>query len=113
MKTRTLESLVFGLALLGTLPPALADSPPQPQSSQPTSAPPLILPAPPESAPARLVSEPGNQLPVGVLLSGWVAEFVKLAQAGLEPNVLLSFIDTAGTFNLTADQIIYLHDIGV
>jgi hypothetical protein len=38
---------------------------------------------------------------------------VKLAQAGIDENVMLSFIDNSGMFNLGADQVIYLSDLGV
>ena len=43
----------------------------------------------------------------------WTAEIVKLAQAGLDEEVVLTFIDNSGTFNLDADQIIQLHHLGV
>jgi hypothetical protein len=38
---------------------------------------------------------------------------VKLAQAGIQDTVMLSFIDNSGTFNLGAEQIIYLSGLGV
>jgi hypothetical protein len=38
---------------------------------------------------------------------------VKLAKAGIEERVMLSFIDNLGTFNLGADEIIHLSDLGV
>lgn len=46
-------------------------------------------------------------------LSGWYAELVKLAQAGIQDSVLVSFIDSSGTFNATPEEIIYLRDLGV
>ena len=55
------------------------------------------------------VSEP----PHPPRLTPWSAEIQKLVQAGIEDDVLLSFIDTAGTFNLVPEQIIYLRDLGV
>jgi len=36
-----------------------------------------------------------------------------MAQNGISEEIMLSFIDSAGTFNMGADQIIYLHDLGV
>lgn len=57
---------------------------------------------------------PGNKpLPVDLRLTPWTAEIVKLAESGIEDDVMLSFIDNSGTFNLGADQIIYLSDLGV
>jgi hypothetical protein len=47
-------------------------------------------------------------------LSPWTTEVLKLAQAGIEEPVILSYIDqTAGTFNLGADQILHLKGLGV
>lgn len=46
-------------------------------------------------------------------LSPWTTEMVKLARAGIEDRVMLSFIENAGTFNLGADQIVHLSDVGV
>jgi hypothetical protein len=45
--------------------------------------------------------------------SPWLTEFAKLAKADLDDRVMLAFIDGAGTFNLTPDQIISLRDFGV
>lgn len=45
--------------------------------------------------------------------SPWFTEFSKLARAGIEDRVMLSFIDSAGTFNLGPDQIVHLRDLGV
>ena len=53
-------------------------------------------------------------IPLKPSLSGWANELAKLAAAGLDEQVLLSYIDAAqGTFNLGSEQIIYLRDIGV
>jgi hypothetical protein len=51
--------------------------------------------------------------PPPIQLSPWATEIVKLAQAGIEESVMLSFIDNSGTFNLGADQLVYLNDLGV
>jgi len=57
---------------------------------------------------------PGNKpLPAKLRLSPWTTEIVKLAESGIEADVMLSFIDNSGMFNLGADQIIYLSDLGV
>jgi hypothetical protein len=46
-------------------------------------------------------------------LSPWAADVVKLANAGLENDVILAFIDNSGIFSLDADQIVRLHETGV
>jgi hypothetical protein len=52
-------------------------------------------------------------LPANLHCSYWTTEVIKLARAGIDDDVLLPFIDSVGTFNLSADEIIYLSDIGV
>jgi hypothetical protein len=52
-------------------------------------------------------------LPANIRFSYWTTEVIKLARAGIDDDVLLPFIDSVGTFNLSADEIIYLSDIGV
>jgi hypothetical protein len=52
---------------------------------------------------------PGNQF-----VSVWFLQVVKLCRAGIDRGVTLAFIaNTAGTFNLSSDQIIYLNHTGV
>ena len=46
-------------------------------------------------------------------LSPWAAQIAKLAEARISEDVMLSFVDSAGTFNLTAEQIITLSESGV
>jgi hypothetical protein len=46
-------------------------------------------------------------------VSPWIYEIERLTQAGVEESVVLSYINnSAGTFNLTADQIISLKALG-
>lgn len=51
--------------------------------------------------------------PPKLRLSPWTSEVVKLAESGLETAVILAFIENSGTFNLGADQIVYLNDLGL
>lgn len=52
--------------------------------------------------------------PANVALNGQTADIVRLANAGVDETVMLNYVtNSAGTFNLGADQIIYLRDIGV
>jgi hypothetical protein len=70
-----------------------------------------IPPSAGASTPSSIV---GNQLLSSEThLSPWTKEIVKLAQSGIDEEVMLSFIDNSGLFNLGADQIIYLSDLGV
>ena len=72
-------------------------------------------PAPPvdTDAPATLVSEE-KPLPSNIKPSAPVAELIKLANSGLNESVMLAFVtNSAHVFNLTAEEIIYLNDIGV
>jgi hypothetical protein len=53
-------------------------------------------------------------LPSDIQPSASVAEVIRLAEAGVEPGVLLAFItNSSGPFNLKAGDIIYLNDLGV
>jgi hypothetical protein len=55
-----------------------------------------------------------GQPPLRPPLSPWTTEVVKLGKAGVEDSVIYSYIDnTPGTFNLDADQIIHLNDLGI
>lgn len=63
----------------------------------------------PLSESAALVSK---RQPPEIRLSPWTREIVKLAESGIEDSVILSFIENSGTFNLGADQIVYLNDLG-
>ena len=40
-------------------------------------------------------------------------DVIRLAQSRIDDAIMLTFIDSAGTFNLDADQIIYLRDLGL
>ncbi len=81
--------------------------PPEAGLSQPPSLEELA------AAPATAVGAP-KPLPSGIPSAGPVAEVIKLANAGATEGVLLSYVtNSSSTFNLAADQIIYLNDIGV
>lgn len=46
-------------------------------------------------------------------VSPWLSEVLKLSDAGVDDAILLAFVDKAGTFNLTAPDIIRLSELGV
>jgi hypothetical protein len=61
-----------------------------------------------DSAPAA------SALPPDVAANSPLAQVIRLAQAGMEQSVILTYIsNSAGPFNLDADKIIYLNDLGV
>jgi hypothetical protein len=71
--------------------------------------------APPEISDAAFTPiSPVKPLPPTIRPTSPVAEVIKLANSGLDQSVLLAFVtNSTSTFNLDADKIIYLNDIGV
>lgn len=67
-------------------------------------------PEKPEPAPASAV----KPVPPDLKFSPATRELVKLAQAGVSESVMLAFVtNSTSTFNLGADQIVFLNDLGV
>lgn len=63
----------------------------------------------PEPAPAT-----ERKLPTAIRTSSPALDVIKMAQAGVDETVMLTFItNTSSMFVLTSDEIIYLNDIGV
>ena len=68
-------------------------------------------PAPPQDAAPVVAEQPGPQVPAE--LPSGAAEAVRLSEAGTSEDVMLSFIHNSTLrYNLSADQILYLRDIG-
>ena len=89
-------------------------SPPTTKAPAPKTSPPALLPfAFLPIAPLTAYPLDRDGLPANLRFSYWTTEVIKLARAGIDDDVLLPFIDSVGTFNLSADEIIYLSDIGV
>ncbi len=62
-----------------------------------------------ETAPGRLVSSA-----TAPQVSGSAAEVARLAQAGVDESVMMSYVtNSSRVFDLSADDIVYLNDIGV
>jgi hypothetical protein len=81
-------------------------------AATPTTAPislPALTPGPPEVGAPQAPPVPAPPSP----FSAWTKEIIKMARAGVGDEVLLTYIDSAGTFNLGADEIVYLRDLGV
>lgn len=65
------------------------------------------------SAPARPVSDE-KPMPPNVKPTPPTAEIIKLANSGVDESVMLAFVtNSANTFNLGADEVVYLTDLGV
>lgn len=125
MKTRNLANLGLVLTLSG-LPfvggctqssatntePALTNSQPAAVVSAEDSG---AVPAPAETTAAVPPAPPAEPvLPPNIYPGTPLAEVIKLAQSGVEENVMLSFISNSSKpFGLDAEEIVYLNDLGV
>lgn len=92
--------------------------PPAPASEQTNAepvvatAPPLILTGAPTNAAPPIESEP--IYPPNLRVSQAMNEVIRLAQAGVDESVILTYVtNSTATFLLGAEEIVYLHDIGV
>ncbi|MBU6400455.1 MAG: hypothetical protein KGS61_09070, partial [Verrucomicrobia bacterium] len=66
------------------------------------------------SDPAASTNEPLAAIPPTIPVSAGLAEVVKLAQAGVEPDVLLAYVQNSPVaYNPTAEDLVYLHDVGI
>jgi hypothetical protein len=78
--------------------------------SDPAAMPPALLAENPADVAVEAAGEP--ELPTGLSLG--LAEIFRLAQAHVDENVILAFIRNSGqTYSPTADQILYLSDLGL
>ena len=79
-----------------------------------TNPPPLAEPSTNRPVVADLAGAENKPLPPGLAVSPSLGHVLKMAGAGVDLSVMISFItNSAGTFNLGAEQIIYLKDLGV
>ena len=134
MKTRKLSGWVLGMALAsGALAPGLAQDAINPsptvtsleKTGTAVLSPVVTTPTPPApraetaskslpAAPAATGAPVAKPPPAILSLSPWFYEVERLARAGIDDSVIFAYINnTAGTFNLTADQIIYLKNLGL
>src|SRR2546421_1273531 len=122
MKNRTLGNTSMAILLAGL---ALASGCIQQESSAiktPTTSPPaeglaaaadeISLEDPSDAAFKRLNDE--QPISSTLSLSEPVSEVIKLAAAGIKETVLLAYVERSeSTFDLEADEIIHLNDLGV
>jgi hypothetical protein len=134
MKTRMLFGWVIGMVLAsGALAPSIAQNAVKPLPAVPTSdktgAAALAPAVTTTAAPAARAETTPNSLPAAptaasapdtkpsptiLSMSPWFYEVERLAKARVDDTVILAYINnTAGTFNLTADQVIYLKKLGL
>jgi hypothetical protein len=119
MKSRIHWNWSLGL-VLAVLP--FTGSSPQESFSQPTNNAPGVETAdlaPAEEAtrddhaPAKSISM-AKPLPPGVKATGPVAKVLKLVNSGVDESVMLAFVTrSTSTFKLSAEEIIYLNEVGV
>lgn len=120
MKTQTSSGWITSfLFLLAPIAVGLAQTEPVRELVSPPAEPAFLAPTATASVGEAEIATAGNYSGRGVAslaktpLSPWAGEIVKLARAGIEDGVILSFIDNSGTFNLSAEQIIHLSQQGV
>lgn len=124
MKTRSLTdlSLVLALSALpfasGCTQSSATDAEPALTNIQPAVLAPAgdnSVTAPPEAAAAATPAPRAEPiLPPTILPATPLAEVIKLAQSGVDDNVMLSFItNSLKPFDLDAGEIVYLNDLGV
>ncbi len=115
MKTRSASVQFLGIALVITAASAALAGDAVPQTTPPPVNPPAVrataakAPDVKSVVPAPAAAKAKVQPP----LTGWAAEILKLSRGGLDEDVMLSYIDSAGTFNLTVDQIVTFTEAGV
>ena len=107
-----------GASAQGTLVPSTTSQPKTQTAGAKPTATDLVRPSttPSPASPSKSITKPATQAArpaTDGYVSSWLAEVMKLAQAGVDDSVILPFVDSAGTFNLGADQIIELRDLGV
>jgi len=108
--------LKLGLGFVLSLISLVAVSQQTPSTPDSNPAPPAITEvdtnAPVDAPVTPVPSE--RPVPTKVKLSIPASELVRLANSGLEESVLLAYVtNSTSTFNLGAEEIIYLNDIGV
>lgn len=97
------------VAVVGTNTPTEAAAPVALPAADPDAV--VAVPAPAVAVP---VPEGEKKLPAHLKPTSPAGEIIKLAQAGVEESVMLTYItNSSSMFNLGSDEIIYLNDLGV
>jgi len=97
-------------AVVAPAPPVVVTEPASPATGPANAAP----AGSDTNAPAIVERIPPSVQPENVVISPGLSEVVKLAQAGVGEEVILAYVEKySGQFNVGADQILYLNDLGV
>ncbi len=114
MKTRSASVQFLGIALVIAAASAAVAGDAVPQTTPPQDSSPTVS-ATAAKAPQKPIAPPPATANAKVQppLTGWAAEILKLSRGSLDEDVILSYVDSAGTFNLTADQIVTFTEAGV
>ena len=123
MKTSIFRYLLLGaalttLALVSACSQQSSGAQAQPAPTQVVSAPPVpvasaipLVPPAPEIPPA--VAKPAI-VPTNIVPTSPLAQVVRLAQGGVDESLIMVYItNSSRTFNLDADKIVYLTDLGL
>ena len=107
MKTRLFRKSNWGIALAALW--LASDHSAQLSKAQAQPAPP-----PPTAADVSAVPPPSVAPPPSILPTSPLAQVIRLAQAGVDESVIMSYVTSStSTFNLDSETIIYLSDLGV
>src|ERR1051325_3801998 len=101
----SVASVTHGLLAEDDSKPAATPAPALGQTNSSSTSQPAASPR----STASVKEKPANQTE----LSSWTADVAKLSDADVDDDIIYSFIDNSGTFNLDADQIIRLRQKGV
>jgi len=89
----------------------------QPEAAQQAAPAATLAASAPEEDVVDALAKPmsaAKTLPPGVRLTAPVSEVIRLSSSGVDESVLMTFVtNSPSTFNLGAEEIIYLNDIGV
>ena len=103
--------VMLAQAVPATAPTAAPVAPTAPASVQEANAVTAVVDT---NAPAIVERIPAAVNPENVAMSTGLTEVAKLAQAGVSEDVLLAFVQKySGRFEVGAEQILYLNDLGV
>jgi hypothetical protein len=105
--------LVFGTGLFVSTNMMSQTSPRLQPSFDPLSFGEPVLPLQQAFPRGELPEKPAVPLPPGTYISPWLMDVVKLVRARIDDAVIVTFIDSAGTFSLDAEKIIFLRDVGL
>jgi len=107
-------AVLLSLPVIGGCKPAESSPVPPPATNATPAIPPATNAAAAEPVQPEVPFAVERPIPTHLNATSALKEVVKLAQAGVDEAVLLSFVDNSTTsFLLGADEIIYLTDIGV